>query len=100
MKNTKNSFFRAFVFLVLFSSLFFAGPEYVGCEDLDSDNWLDLFVIPQNSEVSAIIRKDLPLIRIFSNLYSKTHSIPCCPSGNLRPQPFTSELVPSVSLRC
>jgi hypothetical protein len=100
----KNSFFRVLACSVLFSFLFVAAPEYYDecedLEDLDSGVCLDLFAIPQDSAASATIRKDSPSICFFSNFCSTTHLIQYYQSPNIYSQPFTSELILSVTLRC
>ncbi len=96
----KNSLFGVLSFFLLFPSLFFAGPEYVECEDLDDDDSLNLFGIPQNSVASGIIRRDLPSIRIFSDFCFKTHATPYHPSWSIYSEPFISEPILLVTLRC
>jgi hypothetical protein len=61
---------------------------------------LDLFTIPEDSAASVTIHKDSPSICFFSNFCSKTHLIQYHQSWNIYSQPFTSELILSVTLRC
>jgi len=96
----KNNSFWVFAFLALFPFLFLAAPEYDECKDLDPADWLDLFAIPQQSEASATIQKGSPSICFFSNFCSKTDSMQYHQSWNIFSQPYTSELILSVTLRC
>jgi hypothetical protein len=96
---TKYSFFRVLSFLLL-PFLFFAAPEYFECKDLDPDEGLDHFVILQDSVASATLREGRPSICRISNFFSKTDSIQYHQSWDIYPEPFTSELILSVTLRC
>ena len=100
MKKTKDIFFRALAFLILFLPLSFAGPGYVECEDLDRDEWLDPFVTPQNSVAVATIIKVRPSNPFLSNFCSETHSIQYHSSWDIHTQLFASEPMLSVPLRC
>ena len=79
-------------------SLFFTGPQYVEYEDIYPDELLDLFGIPQGSVASSTILKNHQ--PVFYNSCPETHSIQHRQSLNFYLQPFASDLVFSVSLRC
>jgi len=96
----KNSLFRVLAYFVIFPFLFAAAPDYDEYEDLDPDVSLGLFALPQDSEDSETTDKDSTSICFFSNFSSKTHPIRYHQSWNTYSQPFTSELILSVSLRC
>jgi len=75
-------------------------PEYVECEDLYPDEFLDLFGIPENSVASSAILKLHPSVFSFSDFHPKAHAFQCHHLENPYPQPVASELILSVSLRC
>jgi len=91
-------FLKTLLLFVLYSGLVFIVPQYVECNNSDSDELLDLFgIIKKSVDSSTILTKHAPE---FYNLYSNTHSIQHHPSENFYFQPFTSELVSSVIFRC
>ncbi len=96
----KHGLSRVLGFLLLFPFLFAAVPEYDEWDELDSDDSLDLFVMPQKSAASKTMRRDR-LVVWFSSLFcSKTYPIHSYNSGNIYSRPFTLELILSVTLRC
>jgi hypothetical protein len=80
--------------------LIFAPPEYVECENLYPDEFLDLFGISENSVASSAILKLHPSVFSFSDFHPKARTFQRHHSGELYSQPFASELVLSVPLRC
>ena len=97
----KSSLFRVLACFVLFPLLLIAAPEcYDECEDLDLAVCLDSFAIPEESAASVTTHKDSPSICFFSNFCSTTHLIQYYQSPNIYSQPFTAELILSVTLRC
>ena len=92
--------FTLFLSFILFAFLSFTPPLYVECENLCPDEILDLVGIPENSGGPLTILKYHPSVCCFSNLFPKAHSARCHESGNLYSEPFTSELVLSITLRC
>ncbi len=96
----KNSLFRVLVYFVLFPFLLAALPKYDEREDLDPGVSLDLSATPIGSAGSPTIHKDRSSISLSSKFCSKTHPMRSHQSWNTYPQPFTSELISSVTLRC
>ena len=95
-----NSLFRVLAYFALFPFLFAAGPEYDEYEDVDPGVPLGVYALPRDLEDSATIDKISTSICFFSNFCSKTHPIRYHQSWNTYPQPFTSELILSVTMRC
>jgi len=97
----KHKFLKAFLLSILYSSLIFStAPQYVECEDFFPDEVLDLFAITQNNLPSSNILKHHLSVFWFFNFCGETHSIQRYQSQNLYSQPFTPELIFSVTLRC
>ena len=94
----KKKFLRVLLFLSLISSLGFTAPLYVDCQDLDPDEWLDLFGITQSITALKLIFTDqLP---VFPDLIPDGHIFRRHHSGSLSVHPFTSGPALSVALRC
>jgi len=91
-------FLKTLLLFVLYLALVFTIPQYVECNNFDSDELLDLFAIIKKPMDSSTILKILPAE--FYNLYPNTHSIQHHPPENFYFQLFTSELVSSVIFRC
>ena len=91
-------FLKALFLFVLYSALVFTVPQYVECNNSDSDELLDLFGIIKKPVGSSTILK--VLLAEFHNLNPKTYSIQDLRSENLYLQRFTSQLASSVIIRC
>jgi hypothetical protein len=85
---------------ILYSPSISTPPEYIECEDLYPDEFLDLFGMSGNSATSSVTLKHHPSVCSFSNFCPKTYSIQCHQSGKPYPQRLTSETDLSVPLRC
>ena len=96
----KKGFFRVLVFLILLSSLGLTTPLYVECEDSYPDEYLDLFGIPNISGDVKTIHTASPTAFPFSELIPDGHIFQRQYPETLHSQPFPSELVLPVSLRC
>jgi hypothetical protein len=96
----KNQISGILAFSVLFSFVFLAVPEYGGWEDLDPDDCLDLFVIPQKSAASKAIGKEC-LSDCFSSVFCpKVHLTQNQPLWVNCSDSFIPKLILSVALRC
>jgi len=100
MKKTKSSLFRVLAVFVLFPFSFIAGPGYVEWEDLDPDDGLDLFEIPQNLVAWETLRKDRPSVSCPSDFCPNADSIQCHSSLNTYSRPFIPGPTLSDPLRC
>jgi hypothetical protein len=96
----KKEFFRVFFFLILLSPLGLTTLLYVECQDLYPDEWLDLFGIPNISGNVKTILTAGPTAFPFSDLIPDGHIFQRQYPETLHSQPFPSELVLPVSLRC
>ena len=94
----KEKFLRVLLLLSLFSSLGFTAPLYVGCEDVFPDEWLDLLGLIQSPTALKVILTSQPPAFLDLILYARTFSHH--PSGIFFLQPFASQPVLSVILRC
>jgi hypothetical protein len=94
------SFLKVLTFLSLFSSLILSGPLYVECQDFYPDEALDFFGTLEESGGSLTIPKYHASAYYPSNFLAKTHSTQYHSSWNVYLQPFTSEPILSVPLRC
>lgn len=75
-------------------------PEYIECEDLYPDEFLDLFGIPQDSVMASGMFGPHPSVFSFFDLRPKAHAFQRHRLENPYPQRSASGLVLSVSLRC
>ncbi len=102
-KMRMNRFFTVLSFLLLFPSIFFPAPEFLRCENLDPDEWLDPFAVSEGSLAFRTICQDSPSISSsclcsearFTRYYSLYYS-----GWNVYSHPFTSEMIFSVIERC
>ncbi len=85
---------------ILYSPLILTAPEYVECETLYPDEFLDLFGIPENSITSAAIYKLYPSVSSLPELQPRTHTIQHHLSWDPYPSLIPSELFWSPPLRC
>ncbi len=101
-KKTRNSFLVLLLFCASCSSLIVTAPEYVECEELNADEFLDLRAIPNNPVDSKNILTPPPLAPPFYDSIAQVHTFQFCylREWGLYLQPFTSGLVLSVTLRC
>ncbi len=100
-KKTRNSFLTLLLICSLYSSLIFTAPQYVECEELNADEFLDLRAIPNNPVDSKNMLALPQLVPPFYDSIAQ-HTFQFCylKGWGLYLQPFTSELVLSVTLRC
>ena len=73
-------------------------PEYVECENLYPDEFLDFFGLPRNSVISLAAPR--PLAFSFSDFHPKAHTFQWHRIEYSYLQPVALDLVLSVSLRC
>lgn len=97
---TRNRLSIVFLLFILYSSLSFSTPLFVECQDVYPDEGLDLFGIPCNSLDFTNTLTASRIASSFSDFIPNGHTIQRYYSGVFYLQPFTSELVLSVTLRC
>ncbi len=89
---------KVLMLLSLFSLLGFTAPAYVDCEEPEPDELLDLFAISESITPLKAIPETQPAA--FSGLIPGSYIFPRRHSWDLCFQPFISEPVLSVPLRC
>ena len=96
----KSNLFRVLAYLTLLPFLLIAGPDpdYDGYDDLDPDE--SAYALSKDSRNSAGIGNSRASICSFCNFCSETQPIRYHQSWNTFPEPFTPELIFSVTLRC
>lgn len=99
MKMRNKCVWIIFLLSILCSPMIATAPEYVECENLYPDEFLDLFGIPENSVTSSAIPRLRSYVSSFCDL-RPTHAFQCHHLENPYPQPAASGLILSVSLRC
>ena len=101
-KKKRNSLLTLLLSCTLYSSLILTAPQYVECKEPNADEFLDLRTIPNDPVDSKDILTPPPLVLPFYDSIAQVHTFQFCylRERGLYLQPFTSELVLSVTLRC
>jgi len=100
MKRRNKIVFTLTLIVPLYSCLTFATAQWTGCRVSSPDDWCDLFGMPSNSADSSRIFEPGQSVFPFSDFTPQFHIFECYPSVEYYPEPFSSELLLSVAIRC
>jgi hypothetical protein len=96
----RNSQFKVLAYFVLFPFLLVAGPDYDEYQLRDPDVSLGVYALSKDSVIKDKPGTSIGSFCSFSNFCSKAHPIRYHQFWNTYSQPYTSELILSVTLRC